>query len=355
MTPFVLLSEILSSSEFDVSGMHMILELKCFRGIVFLSQYGDDIISTAKQIGKDIGFDNIDGLTLPADCEDIRNKIIRAAELERNRSSCDGVNIPKLIQSDIIYAVDNDLYEPFFQTQVSSKSGMITGFELLARLKKNNIVYPPKTFIPVIVSEQRISDFTLSLLKKSLRFILSVQCFSGTLSINVDYQSLAEHDFSEKLLKVIRRYRFPADRLTIELTESNPVINIFVMHNLNNFRMAGCCLSIDDFGTQNSGFTELLKLPFSELKIDKSFVQGLSDSPRAYKVVKALCAVAESLECKVIAEGVETEEQASALRELGVRHFQGFLYSKPLPIYDIEEQRIGDNKFYAQELLALDK
>jgi len=211
----------------------------------------------------------------------------------------------------------------------------VTGFELLARLSCNGMIYLPSEFISVLVQAERISEFTCKLLKKSLRLLRVVDAFDGNLSVNVDYQSLGEQDFAGRLLDIARRFNFPVERLTIEITENSPVINIFVMHNLNEFRIAGCSLSIDDFGTQNSGFTELLKLPFSELKIDRSFVCDLKDSSRACKVVKALVAVADSLDCRVVAEGVETEYQADMLQELGVGYQQGYLYSKPQPIVDI--------------------
>ncbi|WCE31015.1 EAL domain-containing protein [Vibrio sp. SCSIO 43137] len=340
-SPFILLSEIISSRDFDLANMYMILQMKNFRGILFLSQYSDDIISTAKLIANDLGFNNIDGLTLPAENQAIRNKISKIVELDKIVCMTPDYREP-LSRNHILAALDNDSYEPFFQAQVSSDSRQVTGFELLARLSCNGMIYLPSEFIGVLVQAEKISDFTCKLLKKSLRLLRVVDAFDGNLSVNVDYQSLSEQDFAGRLLDIVRRFNFPVERLTIEITENSPVINIFVMHNLNEFRIAGCSLSIDDFGTQNSGFTELLKLPFSELKIDRSFVCDLKDSSRAYKVVKALVAVADSLDCRVVAEGVETEHQADMLRELGVGFQQGYLYSKPQPIVDISNQALSE-------------
>jgi len=82
-SPFILLSEIISSRDFDLANMYMILQMKNFRGILFLSQYSDEIISTAKLIANDLGFNNIDGLTLPADNQAIRKKITKIVELDK--------------------------------------------------------------------------------------------------------------------------------------------------------------------------------------------------------------------------------------------------------------------------------
>lgn len=330
-TPFILISEIIDTAEVHFKKMNETIALPHFKGVIFLSKFGDEIIDTAKQMGRYMGFDNIHGLGLPATSLQIKEKILRVTTFERNRKN---ILRKKLGIDEIEVALANGLFEPYFQAQVYSSSEKVRGFEILSRLCIDEHVYTPDAFIDTIIEHKRITEFTFIILKKTLSLLTKYNEFDGTLSLNVDYQSLEYFDFAKEILEILEQAEFPRNRFTVEITENNPTVNISVMHNLALFRMADCQLSIDDFGTKNSGFTELLKFPFSELKIDRNFVRDMMEFPRTYKVVKALCAVAKSLDCTIVAEGVENQAQRAILIELEVSYIQGYLYSKPLPIHE---------------------
>ncbi|MCW8995231.1 MAG: EAL domain-containing protein [Psychromonas sp.] len=332
-TPFILISEIIGTAELQMKKMQKALTFAHFKGIIFLSKYGDDIIDVAKQMARYMGFDNIHGMRQPATASQIKSKIVHIVNSGTNRVLINKANT-RLDIDEIEMALVNDLFQPYFQAQVCSSTEKVKGFEILSRLCIAEYVYTPDLFIDVLIEHKRITHFTFMMLNKALSLLKNYNKFNGVLSINVDYQSLREFDFAKHIIKFLKQAEFPANRFTVEITENSPTINIVVMHNLALFRMAGCQVSIDDFGTKSSGFTELLKLPFSELKIDKHFVHEMQESPRAYKVVKALCAVAKSLDCTIVAEGVETQQQRALLRELNVCHIQGYLYSKPQPFHE---------------------
>ena len=332
-TPFMLISEIIKTSRFNFEKMAEAISISHFRGIFFLTKYSDDIFNVAKQMGIAMGFHNIYGLCLPATTAEIRDKIVRSVASEDNFTKLRSP-VKKLGIETIEMALANDLFEPYLQAQVCSSSEKVKGFEVLSRLCIGQHVYMPDTFIDTLIHHERITEFTFTILKKTLRLLEGYNEFTGAISINVDYQSLDNLDFAKKILSTLKQNNFSANRFTVELTEKSPAINVCIMHNLALFRMAGCQLSVDDFGTKSSGFTELLKFPFSELKIDREFVWEMSESPRGYKVVKALCAVAQSLDCEIVAEGVENQQQRRLLRELGAGTVQGYLYSKPVPIHE---------------------
>ena len=150
------------------------------------------------------------------------------------------------------------------------------------------------------------------------------------LSLNVDYSSLKQPEFYKKIFEILSRLNFPAERLIIEVTENKSDLGLEVVSNLTELRLAGVLLSIDDFGTGHSGVVELLTLPFSELKFDRSYVQNLNSSSKLKHMISGLCALSQALNLYSVAEGVECEERAIYLHNLGLTYQQGYLYSKPI-------------------------
>lgn len=131
----------------------------------------------------------------------------------------------------------------------------------------------------------------------------------------------------------MKQYAIRPKNLKLELTESALLDNlentIAIMHELNKI---GITFSLDDFGTGYSSLQYLKKLPISQLKIDQSFVRDISTNVSDATIVRTIIAMANSLSLNIIAEGVETKEQKARLEEEGCKHFQGYLFSKPIPI-----------------------
>ncbi|WP_435237501.1 EAL domain-containing protein [Psychromonas sp. PT13] len=329
--PFILISEILSVADIQIEHVSKAVNLPNLIGIIFLSQYDEDIIEMTRHIGQTFDFDNVHGLSLPNTLSQIREKVVNV--IAQNDTESQVKYIPLLLDKSVVdYAWEQDLFVPYFQAQFSSLDGNIQGIEILSRLCMDDFVYIPDCFITTLIKESRITEFTYRILQKSLSLLSEYPEFTGSISLNIDYQSLSDFDFAKKVLGIIQLHHLEPSRLTLEVTENKPMLNTSVLNNLTLFRMAGCALSVDDFGTKFSGFTELLKFPFTEIKIDREYTQNMTQSPRAYKVVKAICAVAQSLDCQVVAEGVETQQQRDLLLALDIGSLQGYFYSKPLPI-----------------------
>lgn len=329
--PFILISEIISVADIQIEHVINAVNLPNLSGIIFLSQYDEDIIEMTRHIGQTFNFDNVHGLSLPNTPEKIREKIVNVIAQKGTESQVK--YIPLLLEASVVdCAWEQDSFVPYFQAQFSSTDGKIQGIEILSRLCIDGLVYIPDSFITTLIRENRITEFTYRILQKSLSLLSRYPEFTGSISLNIDYQSLSDFHFAKKVLRIIQQHKLEPSRLTLEVTENKPMINTCVLNNLTIFRMAGCALSVDDFGTKFSGFTELLKFPFTEIKIDREYTQNMTHSPRAYKVVKAICAVAQSLDCQVVAEGVETQQQRDLLLALDIASLQGYFYSKPLPI-----------------------
>jgi EAL domain-containing protein (putative c-di-GMP-specific phosphodiesterase class I) len=152
------------------------------------------------------------------------------------------------------------------------------------------------------------------------------------LNVNVSARQVSSPDFALWVRQTLAHAEFPADKLGLEITETSLMRpNAVTTRNLHELDALGVRIVLDDFGTGYSSLSWLKQHPFSALKIDRSFIQGLPENRADHAIVAALIGMAEALGCMVTAEGVETAEQLAALRVLGCPRAQGFLFARPAP------------------------
>jgi EAL domain-containing protein (putative c-di-GMP-specific phosphodiesterase class I) len=155
------------------------------------------------------------------------------------------------------------------------------------------------------------------------------------INVNVSARQLRERDFADEVAEVIAQTGVAPDRLTLEITESTAVSLGTSVRNLDTLRRLGVRIALDDFGTGQSTLTLLQEFPVDELKLDRSFTQAHGPS-RRHTMAAAVIKLARVLGLHVVAEGVETPEQADRLRELGYPAAQGYLFAKPMPAAAID-------------------
>jgi diguanylate cyclase (GGDEF)-like protein/PAS domain S-box-containing protein len=159
-----------------------------------------------------------------------------------------------------------------------------------------------------------------------------------TISVNVSARQFHQDDFVDQVLSSLKRNNVRSGRLKLELTESILVVDIEgVISKMNALKGNGVGFSLDDFGTGYSSLSYLKRLPLDQLKIDQSFVRGLLLDSNDAAIAKMVIALANSLGLQVVAEGVETQAQQQFLAELGCHCYQGYLFSRPLPIEEFEK------------------
>ncbi|ANU08167.1 EAL domain-containing protein [Paraurantiacibacter namhicola] len=152
------------------------------------------------------------------------------------------------------------------------------------------------------------------------------------LSLNVTARDLEESDFAEAVLEELRESGFPADRLTLEITEQALLDDVEESARiLSRLTAAGVAISLDDFGAGFCNFQYLKALPLAALKLDRSMVTGVCSDPRDLAVFRGIVAMAKALDLRVVAEGIETEAQRDAVKSEGCDRWQGFLGGKPMP------------------------
>uniref|UniRef100_UPI003EB81563 EAL domain-containing protein n=1 Tax=Citrobacter freundii TaxID=546 RepID=UPI003EB81563 len=159
-----------------------------------------------------------------------------------------------------------------------------------------------------------------------------------TLAVNLSPAQFEQHDIIDVVCNALAQYQLSPACLTLELTESTALKNLKrSVEVLNAFSALGITVSIDDFGTGYSNILMLKSLPARELKIDRIFVKDISENSKNTKIVSTIIDIAHSMNMRVVAEGIETQEQEILLTQMGCSMLQGFLFAKPLPAHKIHE------------------
>ena len=238
-------------------------------------------------------------------------------------------------------ALLNDQFVLHYQAQVTSE-GRVFGSEALLRWKHPlRGMVSPAEFIPVAEESGLILPLGNWVLEAACR---QLALWAGkpatadlTLAVNVSAHQFHQADFVDQVLAALRRSGAKAQRLKLELTESMLVTHVEgTITKMNALKERGIRFSLDDFGTGYSSLSYLKRLPLDQLKIDQSFVRNILTDPGDAAIAKMVIALADSIDLAVIAEGVETEAQRNLLADLGCHNYQGYLFSRPLPVHEFE-------------------
>jgi EAL domain-containing protein (putative c-di-GMP-specific phosphodiesterase class I) len=242
---------------------------------------------------------------------------------------------------DLRRAVANGEFFLVYQPIVDARRGGICAFEALVRWNHPQAgLIPPNEFIPIAESTGEIVPLTRFVLAEAAKQCRAWQRFARRpipVSVNVSTIDLDDAGFVDAVIGALGAAELPATSLTIEVTESMFMQDVSnAQSTLVALRAIGIATSLDDFGTGYSSLAYLKRLPFDALKIDRAFVRDLATSHHDRAVADAIVAVAKKFTMHVVAEGVETLEQAAILRDLGCDALQGYLYSKPVGSHHLE-------------------
>jgi EAL domain-containing protein (putative c-di-GMP-specific phosphodiesterase class I) len=238
--------------------------------------------------------------------------------------------VPALAQ-----AVKSGAIRVVYQPIVDLRSGEIAGFEALARWRCEGRDVPPTVFIPLAEKHELISTLTDHVLETACRQLSVWNERTGdrglNVAVNIPAALLADLGFPARVAAVLARHRLSErGQLTLEVTETSLVSSPdLARHVCAQLTAIGVCLSLDDFGTGYSSLTQLQAIPLDILKIDRSFVTKVCLDTSSQRLLKAIVQMAHTLGLRVVAEGVETAEQVSVLREYGCEYAQGFLFGAP--------------------------
>ena len=253
------------------------------------------------------------------------------------------------LEADLYSAVaGQEQFLLYYQAQVNSSGGLVGAEVLLRWSHPRRGMVPPIDFIPIAEETGLILPLGHWVLKSACQQLAAWAVRPETahlsVAVNVSVKQFNIQTFVEEVLMLIEYYRVDPEKLKLEITESLLLDNvaeiITKMHILKN---RGISFSMDDFGTGFSSLSLLKRLPLCQLKIDQSFVRDILTDHNDAAISKMIINLAQSLNLAVIAEGVETREQQEFLDLNGCHAFQGYLYSKPVPVEQFEAllQRLG--------------
>lgn len=223
----------------------------------------------------------------------------------------------------------------FHQPQMNLDTGQVDGSEALLRWQHKDYGFiPPTEFIKLAEDTGIINELTLWVVNKAcehLQSIIEQGYEQHNVSINISGKDISEPSFLNSVKRILARYDFPLHNLTFELTESVTVSDFELLSKtLNDLSEMGVHIAIDDYGTGYSSLFYISQLPFTELKIDRSFVIDLDQSERNLTIVKTTIEMAKSLGLKIVAEGIETASIEAVLKQQDCHLVQGYYYQKPI-------------------------
>ena len=238
--------------------------------------------------------------------------------------------------------IQNNELKLFYQPQLDCDGRLVGAEALLRWLPEGGAPVSPNHFIPLAESTGLILPIGSWVIEEACRQLKSWQEDAPTskliLSANVSGRQFHQPDFVPQVIAEVMRSGIDPARLKLELTESSVIDHLDeVVERMQRLKSAGIGFSLDDFGTGYSSLSYLKRLPLDQVKIDQSFVRDITHDPNDAAIVRAIVAMSHSLGLDVIAEGVETEAQRQFLLDVGCRKYQGYLFSRPLPIEEWPE------------------
>jgi diguanylate cyclase (GGDEF)-like protein/PAS domain S-box-containing protein len=246
-----------------------------------------------------------------------------------------------LLENRLRGALEKEEFELHYQPKVEAASGRVTGLEALIRWHDpQQGLVPPAKFIPILEETGLIREVGAWAIRKALtesRDWRLTHCGPLRVAVNVSPVQLKQADFVNTVRRAVEGLGIAAAQLDLEITETMVMEDVAAnVCKIQALRDMGINVAIDDFGTGYSSLAYLAQLPVNALKIDRAFVATMTSDAHSMTLVSTIISLARALGLKVIAEGVETEEQAKLLRLLRCDELQGYLYSKPLPATEIE-------------------
>lgn len=299
--------------------------------IVLTSALGSALLLSVETMSKAYGLNLLGTFEKPA-TPDILRKLI--AEYVPPHVRANAQATPTFTLQDIREGLRTAQFEPFFQPQVELATGKVRLVEVFVRWRHPQYgLVLPAAFVPVLETSGHVEDLIWAVLEPALAAMRGwhERGLMLSIAINLSVTSLAEPGLSGKLLAHVARHRVDPQYVTFEITELMAMTDVPVcLENLARLRMKGFGLSIDDYGTAHSTLQQLLRIPFLDLKIDRSFVAGASQNEQTRVALSSCLELAKKLNRNSVAVGVETREDWDLLRRLGCIYAQGYYIARPM-------------------------
>ena len=271
-------------------------------------------------------------------------------ELARARADRDA------LRASFADAVQRGEVRAWFQPQLSTDSGEVSGIEALVRWHHpDRGVLAPGAFLPALEGSELMELLGQTMLTQSLAALAEFDRRGlrvPTVAVNFSAEELRDPHLPDRLRWTLDRFGLGPSRLTVEVLES--VVagdgDEVIASNISRIAVMGCGVDLDDFGTGNASITAIRRFALNRLKIDRSFVREVDQNREQQNLVTAILSLAERLGLETLAEGVETSGEHALLAQLGCGHVQGFVIARPMPVDDLAAWLVAHREKHAQAL-----
>ena len=330
----------LSMPEMDGLQVMKLIDARCPARIIIASATGNRILEAARRVGLAHGLDILGILRKPFSLGALKDllSVPQVTHPTKADIAAPGIlNRRSFTRSELSDGLNQDEFTIYLQPKVRCIDDRIIGFEALARWNHPvHGVLMPSDFALLFEEYELEAIWMEKLIRLAANYMKSLSPANVHLSLNMSMSGRSKATTPQLLSTLKRELGGASEKLIIEVVENGLVdatsedIEMFV-----HLRLGGFQLSIDDFGLGFSSFARLVRIPFSELKIDRSFVKEARISHEAREVIRSIVTIGHSLEMSVTAEGVEDAETLKIVKELGCDNVQGFVYSRPVPLEQV--------------------
>ena len=304
--------------------------------LILVSGYDSGILHSAEQLAKAYSLDIIATIAKPLEFNLFKSIIQKHSKIEKRQGNNSELT---LSAEELKNAIHQNQLILHYQPQINVKSGVLTGVEALVRWQhpEHGLIYPD-LFISMAENNGLIGDLTDQVIKQAVdqACYWKSQNLVCQISVNISAENITSLSSPEHLSQMLKEKDLDPSLLTLEVTESVLMGQLTTsLDILTRLRIKGIKLSIDDFGTGYSSLSQLYRMPFTELKVDQSFVMNITKDDEAHGIVKTCIMLGHELNMHVVAEGVEDKETLELLGELNCDLAQGYHIARPMPAEDL--------------------
>ena len=350
----------------DMDGVEVIRELANINrncSLLIMSGYDEGVLHSSQQLAKEYGLNIIAYLTKPIKFSYLMSILTNLREMNnqntstaldagdegnslndfqssRKYSHCKSIDFMPTLE-ELVEALKRQHLVLYYQPQISLTQNKIIGVEALVRWHhpEYGVIFPDQ-FIPLAEQSGVIEQLTERVINLAIEQLnlWNKRALDLKISINISAQNVTSFTLPDQLTRLVNENEVDPSMLILEITESALMTELTTSLNiLTRLRLKGFQLSIDDFGTGYSSLSQLHRVPFTELKIDRTFVSGMHKSSESKAIVDTCILLGHNLNMTVIAEGVEDQKTLDLLQKMGCDNAQGYVIAKPLPIAQFEK------------------
>jgi len=330
--PDVILCDLEMPEVDGIEFLRAVAERKLAHGVIIISGREPEILTSVEAMVRSLGLAVLGKLSKPVSPQDLWSVLSRdpAAPLPSAAERA-----PAFGARELRRAIEAREFQCEFQPKVRLDTGRLVGVEALARWRPPGAApIGPKEFVPVMVREGLIAPLTAQMLDAACRALIAWdrRGLMLTAAVNVSMSALADLETADRFAAQVRAHGVDSRRVTFEVTETEVMSDVTTVLTVSaRLRLKGFHLAIDDFGTGYASLAQLNTIPFTELKIDQTFVRNCGQSKQLRNIVRSSIELARRLNIRTVAEGIESREEWDFLRLSGCDEGQGHYIARPMP------------------------